>query len=615
MRKRSGYRELQATNTEVSVIKAVVILILVVLLSSLLVYRLFVLQVQQKDYYVSLSERNYVRTVYLDAPRGNIYDRNGVVLAEDIPSFHALVSYQKWIQTTSTENGNQSEKEAITSISRIFSIREEMVRETIQVSKQNQSDVILKANLNETEYALFNENAAKLTGFYVKRGFKRSYPQGKTLSHVLGYTRLLEKEKDQEIVNQNPSLNFNDRVGKQGIERYYENLLQGEKGTILQKIDALGTILDEVEKKPIQKGNDIYLTIDITIQKKVESLIQDHVSTLMIMDCKTGEIIACANNPAFDPNIFSEPLSDKTWNELSAKRAFFNIAIQGEYPPGSIFKPLVSLFGLEKGYIKITESLHCGGKIDVEGLEGKYRCWVYPSQHGWITMKEALKYSCDIYFFELIRKYDILDFLDFAIQYGGMSQLTGVDLPYEYVGELRNPDWKKKHVGYEWFEGDSMNLGIGQGYLTVTPIQILNLYANIASRGKTQLPHFFLSTKGKKTYTKELKPIEKLAIKTQYYDFIRDSLHEVTLSGGTAPLLSNSFIPIAAKTGTAEDDPDETGKPTQDLWLAGFAPSDKPEIAAIVMYEKSKLEFGGDLSPILKEAILFYFQNKKLPQE
>ena len=160
-----------------------------------------------------------------------------------------------------------------------------------------------------------------------------------------------------------------------------------------------------------------------------------------------------------------------------------------------------------------------------------------------------------------------------------------------------------------------MNLGIGQGYLTVTPIQMLNIYANIASRGKTQRPHFLLSTKGKKTYTKELKPTEKLAIKTQYYDFIHDSLHEVTQSGGTAPLLSNAFVSIAAKTGTAEDDPDETGNPTQDLWLASFAPSDKPEIAAIVMYEKSKLEFGGDLSPVLKEAILFYFQNKKIPQE
>ena len=160
-----------------------------------------------------------------------------------------------------------------------------------------------------------------------------------------------------------------------------------------------------------------------------------------------------------------------------------------------------------------------------------------------------------------------------------------------------------------------MNLGIGQGYLTVTPIQMLNIYANIGSRGKTQLPHFFLSTKGKKTYTQDWKPTEKLSIKTQFYDYIHDSLHEVTLSGGTAPLLSNSFIPIAAKTGTAEDDLDETGKLTQDLWLASFAPSDNPEIAAIVMYEKSKLEFGGDLSPVLKEAILFYFQNKKLPQE
>lgn len=615
MRRRPSYRESTHASMEVSTIKAVFLLILIISLSGLLLFRLYILQVQQKEHYVNLSEKNYARTVYIDAPRGNIYDRNGVVLAEDIPSFHALVSYQKWIQTASTESGIRKEKEAISLISRLFSIDEKNIRKIISDCQENQTDVILKSNLNEQEYALFNENASKLAGFYVIRGFKRFYPHGRLLSHVLGYTRLLEKEKDQEILHQNPALTFNDRVGKQGVERYYEFLLQGDKGTIVQKIDAMGTILDEVETKPIQKGNDIYLSVDIVLQEKVESLIQDHVSTLLIMDCKTGEILACANHPSFDPNIFSEPLSEKVWEELSAKRAFFNIAIQGEYPPGSIFKPLVSLFGLEKGYMKPFDKLHCGGKIDVEGLAGKYQCWVYPSQHGWITMKEALKYSCDIYFFELIRKYNIMQFLDFAKQYGGVSRHTGIDLPYEDIGEIGNPEWKKKNVGYEWFEGDSMNLGIGQGYLTVTPIQMLNIYANIASNGKTSIPHFFLHSKGKKTFIKNWKPEGKLSIKSQYYDLIHESLHEVTMSGGTAPLLSNPSVSIAAKTGTAEDDLDETGKPTQDLWLAGFAPSDKPEIAFLVMYEKSKLEFGGDLSPVLKEAILFYFQNKKLPQE
>jgi len=614
-RRRKGLKEFVPISTEVAAYKALVLLIILIGLSGVLIFRLYQLQVKQKDHFIQLSEKNYVRTVYLDAPRGTIYDRNGIILAEDVPSFHAYIAYQKWIQGADSEAAAQAENDSIDLISQIFSIKQDLIRKTITESQTNQTDVIVKTNLNDREYALFNENASLLTGFYVKRGFKRHYPRGSTLSHVLGYTQLLDKESDQTIFAQNPTLHFNDRVGKQGVERYYESILQGEKGTILQKIDALGTVLEEKETKPIQKGNDIYLTIDIVLQEKVESLIKDHVSTMIILNCRSGEILACANNPGFDPNIFSEPIPDKLWNDLSSKRAFFNIAIQGEYPPGSIFKPLVSLFGLEKGYVSTLQKLYCGGKIDLEGLTGKYQCWVYPSQHGWITMKEALKYSCDIYFFELARKFKIHQFLDFAQQYGGISNRTGIDIPYEEPGELGNPDWKKKNVGYEWFEGDSMNLGIGQGYLTVTPIQMVTLYANIASNGKTPNPHFLFDTKAGKSPSFQVKHTNKTSIKQEYYEYIHQALHEVTLPGGTAPLLSNPRVPIAAKTGTAEDDPDDTGKPTQDLWLAGFAPSDIPEIAAVVMFEKSRLEFGGDLSPVFKEAILFYFQNKKQHQE
>lgn len=589
--------------------KAFFLLGLILILSFVLLVRLFNLQIQQKDHYISLSENNYVRTVLIEAPRGTIYDRNGIILAEDIPSFHVVVSYQQWAQSD-LDFFLEQEKEAILLSSQILSLDEMAIREKIIESRDNQSDIIIKSNLSDQEYASIIENLDRMQGFYIKRGFKRHYPQGKVLSHTLGYTQIARKE-DMDFYGKQFKIDWNDRVGQTGIERYYEGILRGEKGSINQKIDALGNILEETETRSIEKGNDLYLTVDVSLQKKLESLIQNHVGTMLIMDCHTGEIFASASNPSFDPNIFSSMLPEKTWNELLGRRSLFNIAIQGQYPPGSIFKPLVSLFGLKNKLIQENDQLLCGGKIDLEGLEGKYRCWVYPSQHGWLSMQEALQYSCDIYFFELIRKFDIKSFLDFVKKYGGLSQKTNVDLPEEAEGTLHDPEWKKKYVGYDWFEGDSMNLGIGQGYLAVTPIQMLNIYANIASEGKTPVPHFYLKTKGKKEWKPLFKAPLKENIPSAFYQFIHESLHQVTQPGGTAPLLQNSEVAIAAKTGTAEDVPDALGKPTQDLWLAGFAPYQKPEVAVLVMFEKSSLEFGGDLSPIFKEAVLYYFAHKK----
>jgi len=608
MNRRPLKRKISYIVTEVSNSKAFFLLVLIIVLSIILLIRLFYLQIRQKDHYVSLSENNYVRTVMIEAPRGTIYDRNGIVLAEDIPSFHMVVSYQQWAQNDLAQLEGQ-DKESITLLSRTLSLSEKSILDKILESRENQSDIIIKSNLSDQEYASIVENLDKMQGFYIKRGFKRHYPQGQVLCHTIGYTQIARKE-DMEFFGNQLNIDWNDRVGQTGIERFYEAILRGEKGSIHQKIDALGNVLDETETKSIQKGNDIYLTVDVTLQKKLESLIQKHVGTMMMMDCQTGEILASASNPGFDPNLFSSVLPEKTWNEMLEKRSLFNIAVQGQYPPGSIFKPLVSLFGLTHQLIREKDQLLCGGKIDVEGLEGKYRCWVYPSQHGWLSMQEALQYSCDIYFFELIRKYDIRSFLDFVRMYGGISQKTNVDLPEEAEGTLHDPEWKKKFVGYEWFEGDSMNLGIGQGYLAVTPVQMLQVYANIASDGKTPLPHFFLKTKGKKDFSPSFIKPKKEIISTKFYQFIRESLYRVTQPGGTAPLLQNTKVNIAAKTGTAEDAPDIHGKPTQDLWLAGFAPYQKPEIAALVMFEKSTLEFGGDLSPIFKEGILYYFENK-----
>jgi penicillin-binding protein 2 len=581
---------------------------------SILGFRLYQLQVKNQSVYIELSKNNHDRYVSLECPRGSIYDRNGIKLAEDIPTYHLYANLQ---QAFNLMDKNTKKDEKISSLTNILSrtihTKEAEILDLLTKNKDNMDEFLILDNLDNDEYAKFNEKSFELPGFFVKEGFKRYYPKGSLLSHMIGYTGKISSEQRKNPAYKNYEVD--ERIGKSGLELYYEKILHGKKGQKIQTINALGNIIDEREVSAVVKGDNIYLTIDARLQEFTEETIHGKVGTLIMLKCKTGEILACANYPTFDPNIFSKPISESLWKELEEKRAFYNIAIQGQYPPGSTFKPLLSLYALEKKVLTVTTQIFCGGSIKVPNLAEKYRCWVYPSQHGLLNLKEALKLSCDVFFYELGRRCKIDDLLSYITQFG-IAKRTGIDINEieEMDGFVGNPTWKKKQEGYPWFEGDSMNLGIGQGYIDVTPMQMAKIYAQLGNGGKIVIPHLLKKTSRNQVFDDFLTDYQKNLLNTQInpnkenIKTIQEDLYAVTEPGGTASGLYNSQIKISGKTGTAEGAPGKGGKSKQHLWLSTFAPTDNPEIATVILFEDSELEFGGNLALYLKKVIFKYFE-------
>lgn len=581
------FRKISLEKQEIALWKEILIVIIVICLSLTLLTRIIYIQGLNRDYYENLAANNHKREISINCPRGTIYDRNGKEIAFDLPTFDLYI-------VPSLVEDTAKFSELLSSCVKIDKVR---LNEIFAKKSLSEEDYLIKRNLSNEEIARFNELSFKLKGAVVKESYKRVYNYGKVLAHVLGYTGIASHDELNEYKN----LTTNERVGKSGVEKYYESLLHGEKGKIVQIVSASNKILNEIEEKPVKKGEDIFLTIDIDLQKKVEEIIGNNYGAGIIADIKTGELLACASSPSFDPNIFSEDISSDVWDSLNKRRAFFNIPIQGTYPPGSTFKPLIALYALNKNVINLSTKYFCGGSLNVKGMEEKYKCWVFPSAHGWLTLEEALKYSCDIFFYELARDLEIKDFLEFAVKFGGITCGTGIDLPYEEEGFLGNPDWKRKYVGDEWFEGDSMNLGIGQGYLLVTPLQMLKLYLRIANSGKEVIPHLLLKTESGRTFENfSTHKKDDYSKEINYTKLLLDYLRGVTEIGGTAYGLDIDGTKVAAKTGTAE------GPNGEHLWLISIYPAHDPQIVALIMFENSKLQYASELTPYLREILLYY---------
>ncbi len=586
----SENKKMTLAKQEIVFWKQVLLYVAVVCLTITVFIKIINIQGFNTEYYSNLSTDNHKRVISTNCPRGTIFDRNGKELATDLPTFDLYIS-------PTLIKDIDSFTEILNSCINVDKIK---LKKILSEANSIDESYLIKSNLSDEEIARFNELSFKLKGATIKESYKRHYPNGEALAHVLGYTGIASEPELDYYKN----LTLDERVGKSGLEKYYEDLLHGEKGRIVQIVSASGKVLDEMEEKPAKKGENIFLTIDLGLQKKVEEVIGDNYGTGIIIDVKKGELLACASNPSFDPNIFSKDISDEEWQALNKKRAFFNIAIQGVYPPGSTFKSLISLYALSKNVINTETKYFCGGSLNVKGLEEKYKCWVFPSSHGWLNLKDALKYSCDIFFYQLAKDLKIENFIEFAIKFGGITKKTGVDLPYENEGFLGSPNWKKKYIGDEWFDGDSMNLGIGQGYILVTPLQMAKLYLKIANGGKELVPHLLLKTESNKTFNDFyiLKEDDYL-VEKKYNDILIDYLKGVTEIGGTAYGLNIDGVKVAAKTGTAE------GPNGEHLWLISIYPAEDPQIVALIMFENSKYQFASKLTPYM-ENILSYYKNE-----
>jgi len=429
---------------------------------------------------------------------------------------------------------------------------------------------------------------------------KRSYPQGTLAAHVLGYTGEIADTELKKL--QADGYVMKDTIGKDGVELQYESLLRGQKSQKLIEVDAGGKAVKTLQEKPGVPGKSIILTIDARLQKTCEGLLGNNQGAAIIMDPRNGELLALASAPTFDPNKFISGISSQDWKTWSAKGSLFDRAIAGTFPPASTFKVVTGTAGLETHTITDRSIIYCAGGLTVGGR--LFKCWIWPGRHGNEDIYKAYADSCDSYFFTVASRTGIESMDTYAHKFG-IDKLTGIDLPGETTGFVPTPQWKLSKYKEPWYEGDTMNMGIGQGYVLETPIRNISIYSSIAMNGTLWRPHLLKASVDPVTKAEtQTTPVVQntLGVSMATLTIVKKGLNLVSKTGGDA-LVQVGNIEICAKTGTAE-----TGTPNlYHTWMLAFAPMDNPQVAVLLMYENSPYQRSTSMAPLLHDMLQKYF--------
>lgn len=445
-----------------------------VLLISVLIFRLFYLQIIEGDKYRQLAEKNRTAIRLTLPTRGVIYDRNGVRLAENHKKFQAVLIREE------TKNYQRT----LDNFRKIIPLDDEEIHRITKEIKHKRAfmPIRIKDNLTFKEAALLQMNATDLIGLHIEEETTRLYPLKADASHVVGYVSLLS-DKDMEQYPDNPLLDLPGyRIGRIGIEESLQDRLKGKPGIRKTEINAYGRSVRILEEEKPSKGENITLTIDSRLQKFATERMGEDAGAVVVLDIYTGEILTMVSTPSFDSNVFTMPIPTKVWRNIidNEKKPLQNKAINGMYSPGSIFKLVVALAGLESGYITPQRKIFCSGRLQLGNQY--FHCWKrYGHEH--LTIEEALMYSCDVYFYQVAQEIGVEKILEVA-QRLGFGEETSLMLTGEKNGLLPSPLWKKSHHKDNWRMGDTLNLSIGQGFLTATPIQMARAVAQIANGGK-----------------------------------------------------------------------------------------------------------------------------------
>ncbi len=560
----------------------------------IVVIRLFHLQIIKGEVYNKLSEQNRVRIIKIPAPRGIIYDRNGIPLVENIPSFSVSLSPEY------TQNID------IKILSEILNIPEEEIANKIKKKPESiYIPIRIKENLTFKEVAMLEARKSEIPGLIIEIEIKRHYVYKEATAHLIGY---LGKITEEHIKN-NPSfreLPSYFKVGQAGLEYIYDDKLRGIPGEKVVEVDALGRELRLIKEIPPRKGEDLYLTIDAFLQESAYETLKNYDGTFIAIKPDSGEILALVSTPSFDSNLFVEGIDPKYWTALinNPKKPLLNKAIQGLYPPGSTFKVITALAGLEEGLITPEQILTtCHGGLSF----GKWTfgCW-RKDGHGAVNLRRALAESCDVYFYELGRILGINRISKYAKTLG-LGSPTGFSSD-EKNGLVPDEEWKKKVLKTNWFLGDTFNTSIGQGFLKVTPLQMALVMATIVNGG----------IKYKPTIIRNMQPeFEKLNLNQNNLDIIKDALIAVVNEpSGTAAQARSNLIKFGGKTGTVQ----VVSKKVKEkfsykhfehhAWFIGFASLDTPEIAFSVIIEHGG-SGGAVAAPVAKNILEGYILKKR----
>ncbi|MFO0754611.1 MAG: penicillin-binding protein 2 [Thermodesulfovibrionales bacterium] len=567
---------------------------IVVAVLLFIVAKLVQLQIFDGNLYRMLSENNRLRILKTPAPRGIIYDRNGTPLVKNIPVFSVSISLEDLKGVD------------IDALSGLLGITRQEIEE--KVHRRENSPFIpvkLKQGLNFEEIAHIEARKSDFPGLFVETEVGREYLFGKTGAHIIGYLGKITTAQMEK-----PDLKYfppDALLGQWGVEALYDSQLRGTPGERVIEVDALGRELRLIQQRPAVKGSDITLSIDINIQQAVEDAFGEKAGALVAIKPDSGEVLALESLPSFDPNVFSRGIRYQDWKELieDPKKPMLNRALQSQYPPGSTFKIVTSIAALEENAIEPERRIACSGGISYG--KWSFGCWK-KGGHGSVDFHRSLVESCDTYYYEVGRRLGIDTIHKYATMLG-LGKETGLNLLIrERKGIIPSTEWKMKRTQQQWYLGETYNAAIGQGYVTVTPIQMAKMMATVASGGNI---YDLTLVKGA-----ENKPVGKVGLRPETLRLVKEALAGVVNEpGGTAHSSQSAMVVIGGKTGTAQviGKKKAAGEKFEDhAWFVAFAPVDAPEIALAVFVEHGG-HGGSAAAPVAKKAIEAYFGPRLAP--
>jgi len=539
-------------------------LILVFCLAFLLV-GLFSFQVLRHDNYRVMSEENRLKVTPLMAPRGNIYDRNGKYLVKNKLSFNLCAVYNQ-IKDIDALSGV---------LSLVLDTDQDKIKENITRGKRNPYTPFCIASDIGVEKAIYLEEISNdYPGLFVDVSAKREYVNGGSASAVIGYLGLINQPEFERLKHY--GYRIDDLVGRDGVEKYYDNYLRGVHGGKQVEVDHLSRELRVLGYKEPIPGKDIYLTLDAELQEYCDQLLEGKKGAIIVMDSNTGAILALASAPVYDPGVFIDRKRFEELKQILGDEDYplINRAISGAYPPGSVFKVVIASAGLELKKIDLESSFNCDGTL-VLGRK-VFRCW-YEKGHGVQTIKEALKNSCNVFFYRLGLLLGVDNIAGFSSKFN-LGDPTGIDLPGEKGGVLPSRKWKRKNLNDKWYKGETVNYAIGQGYLLCTPLQIARVMAVFANEGILLKPYVV-----SKVGNIDVRPDGEtnIEISRETIEIVRDGLKKVVNDPrGTGMKAKLEDVVVAGKTGTAQ-----TSRGKSHGWFAGFAPFEDSKITVVIFDE------------------------------
>jgi len=580
----------------------------------ILALRLWFLQILGTDYYRDLSERNRIRYVAIQAPRGAVFDRNGILLVDNRPAFTVSALRQEV----------QDRKQLFANLSKLLDIDEAVLDERWQKSQSlpRYRPLPLVEDVGRQAMEMVQENSIDLPGILVEVKPLRSYPFGDMAAHLFGY--LGEVTEDELKQSEFSGYRSGEMVGKTALERAYENRLQGTAGQKRIEVNVRGRELRQVTTRVPLPGQQVYLTIDSALQQAAEKALADNAGAIVALDVNSGEVLALVSRPSFDPAWFARGITSEEWRDLSnnSQHPMTNKALRGQYPPGSTFKMVVALAALESGKITPATKVYCSGSLKLS-RSYEFRCWKKEG-HGSVDLHKAIKESCDVWFYQVGLETGI-DQIASVAQRLGLGAPTGFPLGSERSGLIPTREWKKKRFGTSWYDGETVISSIGQGFVLTTPMQLATMAATLANGGTVWRPQVvkkIIDLEGNTEWLFEPEKLSETAWSPKHLMPIKNAMEAVVNDvGGTAWRSRLEKIRFAGKTGTAqvvrkkaedEEDVEEEETPYQyrdHALFVSYAPAENPQIAVAVV-----VEHGGHGSsaaaPIAKAMYEAYFAGK-----